>query len=147
MGEYKLKHYRKISILTALVIILQLVFVPVVYGGNESYYTALKPRLYRTKTTYSITNTGENKAINVKAVVLVDAASNSSYQKNVGYRTAPWPSYTYVDSSGNIYAEILIGDMKPGEVKSITVEREVINNGVSYSSDIYKLQTDYSGSF
>ena len=124
--------------------LLQLVIVPAVDADETSYYSTLEPKSYKLKNAYQLINTGANEAISVKATVLVGAVSSSPYQQNVSYKVTPWPKYTYVDSSGNIFAEIIIDKIKAKETKYITVEKEMINSGISYSGDIYKMGADYT---
>lgn len=135
---------KPILLLIVIVMVLQLVIVPVVSADETSYYRVLESKGYRLKNAYELVNTGDNEAYSVKATILVGAVSNSPYQKDLNYKVTPWPKYTYVDSAGNIYAEIIIDKIKPKETKTITVEKEVINSGISYSEDIYNMGADYT---
>jgi transglutaminase-like putative cysteine protease len=124
--------------------LLQLIMLPVANADETDYYKVLEPKGYKLKNVYELINTGSNEAFSVKTTILIGAVSNSPYQKNLSYKVTPWPKYTYVDSSGNIYAEIIIDKIKPKETKTITVEKEVINGGISYSKDIYNMGADYA---
>lgn len=139
-----MKNKKPIFLLLVIVMLLQLAIIPIVEADETSYYRTLDPKVYKLKNVYRLENTGSNDAFSVKATVLVGAVSNSPYQQSIGYKVTPWPKYTYVDSSGNIYAEIIIDKIKPKETKIITVEKEFVNSGVSYSKDIYKIGSDYT---
>lgn len=135
---------KPIILIIVIVILLQLVIVPVANANETNYYSILESESYKVKNTYELINTGYNEAFSVNATILVGAISNSPYQQNISYKVTPWPKYTYVDSSGNIYAEIIIDKIKAKETKTITVEKEVINSGISYSKDIYDMGADYT---
>ncbi|MDF2521793.1 MAG: transglutaminase domain protein [Clostridia bacterium] len=138
-----MRNNRRIILLIVVVMLLQLIALPV-NADSTSYFSTVAPKIFRVRNSFDLVNTGDYKAVSVKATVLVGAASDSSYQRNVSYKVTPAPKYTYVDSAGNIYAEILIDEIKADETKKIIVDKEVINSGVSYSSDIYRLDADYS---
>ena len=135
---------KPILLLIVIVMLLQLFMVPVANADETNYYRILESESYKLKNIYELINTGDNEAFSVKATILVGAISNSPYQQNINYKVTPWPKYTYVDSSGNIYAEIIIDKIKSKETKTITVEKEVINSGISYSEDIYNMGADYT---
>ena len=138
-----MRNKKSILLLIVMVMLMQLVMVPLV-GADTSDYRILEAKNYKIRNNYQLINTGDHEAFSVKAMVLVGAVSDSPYQQNINYKVTPWPKYTYVDSSGNIYAEIMIDKIKSGETKTITVEKEVINSGISYSQDIYELGADYT---
>ncbi|MDF2533579.1 MAG: transglutaminase domain protein [Clostridia bacterium] len=135
---------KSILLLVVIVMLLQLIIVPVANADETNYYRILQPESYKLKNVYELINTGSNEAFSVKATILVGAISNSPYQQNVSYKVTPWPKYTYVDSAGNIYAEIIIDKIKSKETKTITVEKEVVNSGISYSEEIYNMGADYT---
>lgn len=134
---------QSVFLLIVIVMLLQLTVLPV-NAENMGYYSTVGAKSYKFMTSYDLANTGYNSAFSVKATVLVGAVSNSPYQQNINYKVTPLPKYTYVDSAGNIYAEIIINEIKPQETKRIIVEREFINSGVSYSGEIYRMKGDYT---
>lgn|GEM_PF-1999605 len=138
-----MKNRKPIFLLIAIVM-LQLIIAPIVEADETSYYKLLEPKAYKLKNSYKLENTGSNEALSIKATVLVGAFSSSPYQQNINYKVTPWPKYTYVDASGNIYAEVHVDKIKPGETKLITVEKELINGGVDYTNNIYEIDADYT---
>lgn len=139
-----MKNKKPIFLLLVIIMLLQLIAAPIAEADETSYYKLLEPKAYKLKNTFKLENMGRNEAFSIKATVLVGAVSSSAYQKSISYKVIPWPKYTYVDSSGNIYAEVHIDKIRPSETKTITVEKEFINGGVSYTEDIYRLNEDYA---
>lgn len=135
---------KPILLLIIIVMLLQLVVVPLANADETDNYRVLESKRYKLKSVYELVNTGSYEAYSVKTTILVGAISNSPYQKNLNYKVTPWPKYTYVDSAGNIYAEVIIDRIKPKETKTITIEKEVENGGISYSKDIYNMGADYT---
>ncbi len=133
-----------IFLILVVVMVLQPFANLIVDADTDSFYNTLAERSYRVRNAFELVNTGANDALSVTATVLVGAISSSPYQQSINYKVTPLPKYTYVDSEGNIYAEVYIDKIKAGETKTITVEKELINSGISYSKDIYKLQPDYT---
>ncbi len=123
--------------------LLQLIVLPI-NAEDTGYYSTVGVKGYKLINSYELENTGYNSALSVKATVLVGAVSNSPYQQNINYKVTPIPKYTYVDSAGNIYAEVIIDEIKAKETKKIVVEKEFINSGVSYSSEIYRMDGEYN---
>ncbi|MGB7605830.1 MAG: S-layer homology domain-containing protein [Lutisporaceae bacterium] len=132
---------RSIFLLIAIVMLLQLIVLPI-NAEDTVYYSTVGAKGYKLMSSYEIVNTGYNSAFTVRAMVLVGAVSNSPYQQNINYKITPLPKYTYVDSAGNIFAEIVIDEIKSKETKKIIVEKEFINSGVSYSGEIYTMNGD-----
>lgn len=139
-----MKNKNPILLLLVIVMLLQLVLIPVADADETSYYRNLEAKHYKLKNVYQLINTGANEAISIKATVLVGAVSDSPYQQNISYKVTPWPKYTYVDPSGNIYAEIIIDKIKAKESETITVEKTLVNSGISYSRNIYNMDADYA---
>jgi transglutaminase-like putative cysteine protease len=139
-----LSNKKSILLLVIIVMLLQLVIVPVANADETNYYKILESKSYKLKNIYELKNTGDYEAFSVKATILVGAISNSPYQQNINYKVTPWPKYTYVDSSGNIYAEIIMDKIKSNETKIITVEKEVVNSGISYSEELYSMGANYT---
>lgn len=138
------RRQKLIFLIIVVVMVLQPFVNPAVAANADGFYTTLAERSYRIKNSFELVNTGANEALSVTATVLVGAISSSPYQQSINYKVTPLPKYIYTDSSGNIYAEVMIDKIKAGETKTITVEKELINSGISYSKDIYKLQPDYT---
>lgn len=135
---------KKLIFALLIVVLMQLVLFPTILAEETNYYRTLNDTAYIMKNSYSIKNTGTGDAFNVKTTVLIGAVSNSAYQQNIRYKVTPWPKYSYVDSDGNIFAEILLDKVKASETKIITVEKQLVNGGVSYSKDIYQFNADYT---
>jgi transglutaminase-like putative cysteine protease len=142
--DFAMRNKKPILVLMIVVMLLQLMIIPVVDADEADYYRTIEPKSYKLKNVFRLINTGANEASSVKATVLVGAVSNSPYQQNISYKVTPWPKYTYVDSSGNIFAEISIDHIKAKETKTITIEKEVINSGISYSKELYSMEADYT---
>ena len=139
-----LNNEKPILLLIVIVLLLQIGLMPVTNADETDYYKILEAKSYKLKNIYQLTNTGSYEASAVKTTILVGAISNSPYQQNINYKVTPWPKYTYVDSSGNIYAEVIVDKIEPKETKTITVEKQVINGGISYSEDIYNMGANYT---
>lgn len=127
-----------------VVMVLQPFMIPSLQADSTDFYNTLTGYNYKVRNSFELVNTGANEALYVTATVLVGAVSSSPYQQSIGYKVTPLPKYIYTDSSGNIYAEVYIDKIKAGETKTITVEKELVNSGISYSKDIYKLRPDYA---
>lgn len=138
-----MRNNRRLILLIVVVMLLQLIVTPI-NADVTNYVSTVGAQSYRLRNSYNLENTGYHTAMSIKATVLVGAVSNSPYQQSINYKVTPTPKYTYVDSVGNIYAEILINELKPKEIKTITVEKEFINSGVSYSREIYRMGADYT---
>lgn len=138
-----MRNNRRLIVLIVVVMLLQLIAIPA-SAENTGYVSTVGAKAYKLMTSYNLENTGYHSALSVKATVLVGAVSDSPYQQTLSYKVTPTPKYTYVDPAGNIFAEIIISEIKPKEVKKITVEKEFINSGVSYSREIYRMGADYS---
>lgn len=134
---------RSIFLLIVIVMLLQLIVVPI-NAEDTVYYSTIGAKGYKLMSSYELINTGYNSAFTVRAMVLVGAVSNSPYQQSINYKITPLPKYTYVDSAGNIFAEVVIDEIKSKETKKIIVEKEFINSGVSYSGEIYTMNGDYT---
>ena len=135
---------KRISFITAVILLLQFIMLPILEADTSSYYQLVSPKGYKIKSNYQLTNTGKNDALSATIQVIVGGISDSPYHQNIDYKVTPSPKYIYADSSGNIYAEIYMDKIKAGAAVPITVEKTVVNGGISYSSSVYKMGADYS---
>lgn len=135
---------KKCILLLAVILLLQLVTANPIFADETSYYRTIGDQFFKTKNTYTVGNEGNGDAFDVKATVLVGTVSDSPYQQSLSYTVNPWPEYTYLDSWGNIYAVVNLDKLKAKASKTITVEKQVLNGGISYERDIYKMGADYT---
>lgn len=127
-----------------LACLLVLLAVPLWAQTGSSYVLSADQRDYRIINRYEVANVSKLVLENVKVRVLIGAESTSPYQANVSFRMTP-PGVTRArDYNGNLYGDLTFATMKPGEKRTITVEKTVRNSGVSVLSIIYTLFPDYN---
>ncbi|MFZ5354446.1 MAG: transglutaminase domain-containing protein, partial [Bacillota bacterium] len=138
-----MKRLRSLSVILIIVFLIQMLQV-LPLAADESFYARKDENTYRIRTTYIVANTGSYSAYNIRVMVRLGVSSSSPYQTNLSYFVEPAADIIKRDAAGNIFGEIVFHELKPGEKKTISVDKYFANSGISYSEEIYNIDCDYS---
>ncbi len=107
-------------------------------------YSITDNKEYVIRNVYEIINEGKSPALNLSIRVLAGAETDSMYQKLLDIHIVPAEFDMDIDEWGNIYVEINIQYLSPGESISIVIDKVIENSGITFDKSIYQKNIDYS---
>lgn len=116
--------------------------LPVVAQPASPLLPTSEERAYRLVNRFEIVNTSPYVLEEIKVRVLVGAQSDSPYQRDVSYRVTPTATMTHRDLNGNHYGDLVFPTLRPGEKRTVTIDKFVRNSGVTALPDIYERYSD-----
>lgn len=126
-------------------IILALIFIFLSTGvafAEDNKFQLNNPKSYTLSKTYTIKNTGDGKATNVVASVILGSENFLSYQKDVEMESKPEPDNISRDKYGNKVARYKFDKLLPGQIIEIKLQRKVIGSDVQYNIDSFDIKHD-----
>ena len=136
-------------------LLLLLVLLPAALLRAE-YFTLLDSKTFSIINKFDVTNTSNLRLDEVMVTVLAGSIDDdmtmldgstlqaSAHQQRVQYVVTPKFGATRADYLGNVYGIINLGSLSPGEKRTVTLQKIVINSGIRYDNAIYALKPDYA---
>lgn len=127
-----------------LLILALLALLWLVGAYAQDNYTVADTKTFSIVTKYELENTSQYTLTQVVATVLLGANTDTLYQQKVRFRVNPAFSSKSEDALGNTTGVFNIGALRPGEKRTILVEKIVKNSAISFPKEIFDPYPDYA---
>lgn len=111
--------------------------------GAEGFYETSGVHSYILHELIEITNKGRIDVTEIRVKLLVDTDGGSAYQSTERYTVDPPLQRTWRDERGNLFGELTVDRLRPGEHCHLNVERRILHGAISFHDSIYRLGEDY----